>query len=131
MALGLGLATRAHLGYATGVSENDRAMAQQLALSGLEDFRVKAALDLNFPPSLPADAPPFAYGESLRDSGGTTLGRFQVQVSTKFAQEPTLVYRVKSTGFSNRARVVLTGVLDRRPGLRWLGIETEDADWFP
>ena len=106
-------------------------MAHQLALSGLDDFRIKAAHDMSFPPSLPDDAPPYSYGEELQDSSGTVLGRFQVQVSPKFAGEPTKVYQVKSTGFSNRSRVVLTGVVEAREGLRWLGIEKEDADWFP
>lgn len=131
LALGLGLATRAHLGYATGVSETDRAMAHQLALSGLEDFRSKASFDSDFPPNLGEDVPPFSYGEELSDSAGRSLGRFQVQVSTNFSSQPTQVYRVKSTGYSNRARFVLTAVLDKRPGMPWLGIQTEDADWFP
>lgn len=105
-------------------------MAHQLALSGLEDFRIKAAHDLSFPPRLPEDASPFCYGEELRDSSGTTLGRFQVQVSVRFSDEPTRVFQVKSTGFSNRSRAVLTAVLENREGMRWLGIQKEDADWF-
>ena len=106
-------------------------MAHQLALSGLEDFRMKAALDESFPPPLTENAPPFSYGEELTDASGTALGRFQVQVSTNFAGDPTRVYRVKSTGFSNRAQVVLTGVLENRLGMRWLGMQKEEADWFP
>lgn len=129
--MGLGLASRAHLSYANGVSESERAMAHQLALSGLEDFRMKTAFDVDFPPSLPTDAPPYSYGEELSDAGGTALGRFQVQVLPRFQDDPTRVYRVRSTGYSNRARVVLIAVMENRPGLRWLGIQKEDADWFP
>lgn len=128
--LGLGMATRAYLGYSTGVSESDYAAAQYLAMAGLEDFRTKASLDHRFPPKLGDGTVPIIYGEELQDSSGVTLGRFQVQVVTEKNQEPHFVYQIKSTGFSVRARVTMVAYLENRPGLRWLNIEQKESDWY-
>jgi hypothetical protein len=128
--LGLGLVSRAYLGYSTGNSEADFAMAQQLAMAGLEDFRTKASLDGEFPPRIGDKDNPIIYGEELQDSAGRALGRFQVQVLSDKSEAPHFVYQVKSTGFTNRTSIVITGYMENRPGMRWLGFEQEDPDWF-
>ena len=128
--LGLGLATRAYLGVATGASEADYAQAQQLALAGLEDFRVKSSLDWEFPTRIADGTSPISYGEQLADKSGRVLGRFQVQVIQDKAATPHFVYQIKSTGFSNKAKCTLVAYMETEPGMRWLGIKQQELDWF-
>lgn len=128
--LGLGLSTRAFLGFSTSVSEADYMQARHIALSGLEDFRTKASLDMNFPPKLGDGDVPVTYGEDILDRGGRLVGHFQVTIVVEKSVEPHFVYQVKSVGTTPRAQVVITGYLENQPGMRWLGFEQEDSDWY-
>lgn len=128
--LGLGLSTRAFLGYSTSVSEADYTQARFLAMAGLEDFRTKASLDLRFPPRLADGDVPITYGEELRDKMGRKLGRFQVTIVSDKSVEPHYIYQVKSIGTTSKAQVLITGYLEAKPGMRWLGFEQEESDWY-
>lgn len=128
--LGLGLATRAYLGVATGASEADYAQAQELATAGLEDFRAKTSLDLEFPTRIADGTSPISYGEQLADKSGRLIGRYQVQVILDKSASPHFVYQVKSTGYSNKAKCTLVAYMENEPGMRWLGIKKQELDWF-
>lgn len=106
------------------------AQARHLAFCGLEDFRSKSALDLQFPPTIGDNSHPFSYSENVVDSAGRKVGSFKVQCWLEKAGSPDYVYQLSSTGLVDGVNVTVVGYLENRPGMRWLGFEVRRPDWF-
>lgn len=123
LVMGLGLITRARLGYQTGASGAALAAARELAFAGLEDFRAKAARDAGFPIVIGDNSEPVTYSEEIRDRSGQLRGTYRLVVMADKADAPHFVYQLESTGLVGAAQYVVTGYLENRPGMRWLGFE--------
>ena len=82
LVLALGLLTKMQLSRSVAQQESDISSVRNLALSGLEDFRAKIALDPDFPPSVEGDLA-LSYEESLTAADGRPLGRYEVTYSLK------------------------------------------------
>jgi Tfp pilus assembly protein PilX len=101
---------------------NQQALA--LAMSGLEDARLKLERDPNFPPDSGA-AKFYSYGEDVTNVGSTTsVGNFEVTIDSTYAETPYLILILNSTGRCKNAnkevkRCVRTeldlSLLDRDP----------------
>lgn len=128
--LGLGLISKARLGYDAGAAVVDMAQARHLAFCGLEDFRTKTGLDVNFPPVIGDNSHPFSYSEVVVDASGRKIGSYQVQCLLEKAGAPHFIYQLNSTGMVNGVNVTVIGYLENQPGLRWLGFEVDRPDWF-
>lgn len=72
--------------------------ARQLALSGLEDARIKLMKDQHFPPPGAVDQTVFGYAENVVGAEGEVVGRYEVQVDTSRAVTPYMVIVVQSVG---------------------------------
>lgn len=120
LVLALGLLTKMQLSRSVAQQESDISSVRNLALSGLEDFRAKIALDPDFPPSVEGDLA-LSYEESLTAADGRPLGRYEVTYSLK-KRESHGVIIVTATGILGLSRTTLTAYLRDSAGLPWLGM---------
>lgn len=102
---------------ASDLTAGERARA--LAWAGLEDARLKLALDPDFPPTLAAGQPRFCYSEELPELDGSPLGFYQVQLDASWRDSHDLM-RITSVGLLGSldqptARVQLSADLDLSP----------------
>lgn len=128
LALALGLFEQSKELYrgASDLTAGERARA--IAWAGLEDARLKLAMDPDFPPRLAVDQNRFSYGEPFDELDGSPLGFYQVELDTTWSQTHR-VMRVGSVGLLGSldnplARVRLTADLDleeaRSTRFRWI-----------
>lgn len=116
---------------ASDLTAGERARA--IAWAGLEDARLKLAMDPEFPPTLALDQNRFAYSEPMAELDGSDLGFYQVEVDCRFRDSHEIV-RITSVGMLGRldepaARVRLSADLDvseSRPTLHQL-VHFQDA----
>lgn len=75
------------------------AQARALAEAGLEDLRLKAIKDYDFPPRNADEQLLFVYSEDVFDTDGVTfLGTYTVSIDRQFMREPYGVWRIRSVG---------------------------------
>jgi Tfp pilus assembly protein PilX len=74
------------------------AQAQACAEAGLLDAQAKFSRWSSFPPLEDERQRDFSYVETVRDSGGNTLGSYEVTLDMTYAQEPHFIVRVSSVG---------------------------------
>jgi len=74
-----------------------KAGARQLALSGLEDVRVKLLKDYQYPP-LSLTQQRFSYVENVRDASGALVGTYRVTLQGHYSEKPYSLLYVQCEG---------------------------------
>jgi type II secretory pathway component PulK len=97
LVLGMGLMNSQSARYRAAAQSQDTAQALELAMSGLDDARVKLELDANFPPNPAEDQMNFNYAEDVQIAG-TDIGSFEVTVDTTYNQPPFYLVKLRVTG---------------------------------
>lgn len=129
--------------YRAARSMSWKAGARQLALSGLEDVRVKLMKDWKFPP-LSLTQRRFTYVERVLDAEGSLVGTYRVTLQSHYMDKPFSVLYVQCEGHLGPpeqpvASHTVTALCDLQPLhrngggtpnpklYRWLQIR--DRDW--
>lgn len=97
LVVGYGMMSTQSARYRAANKTVQAAQALQLALSGLEDIRVKLERDDKFPGSAAEDQKVFNYVEDVSDLG-KAVGSYEVQMDTSNDRPPWYVIKVTCTG---------------------------------
>lgn len=85
--------------YANSRAVVEAAQARALAVSGLEDLRVKLAKDPFFPTGIGDEQVIFTYTETVRSlASSAKIGSYQVTMDRSHRDPPQQVLRLESTG---------------------------------
>lgn len=89
---------RSQVNYYKGARNNSwKAGARQLALSGLEDVRLKLLKDQAFPPT-DLSTTRFTYIEKVQDETGAVVGSYRVTLRSDKSEKPLWILYVQCEG---------------------------------
>lgn len=97
LVLGMGLMSAQQARYRGLQRCQESAQARQLALSALEDVRLKLEMDPGFPPNPAEDQPLFNYSEEVNISG-QPVGSYEVLLDRSLDRRPYGLLVVVCTG---------------------------------
>lgn len=98
LVLALGLLQRRSAQYKSANSQVQALQAYELAQAGLESARVRLDKDLSFPPRGEHQLQ-FQSTEPVYDvDNATVVGYYQLEIDSRWAQEPYYLLKVTSTG---------------------------------
>lgn len=133
--LGMGLMNSQSARYRAAARAQESAQALELALSGMDDVRVKLETDANFPPNPAEDQMNFNYAEDVQVAGAN-IGSYEVTLDTTFNKPPFNIVKVRVVGSVGpkekpRAQRVLTAELVRNysevvSDVRWKWVNQQD-----
>jgi hypothetical protein len=83
--------------YRAARSNLGKAVARQLALSGLEDVRLKLLKDSTFPP-LNLNTTVFTYVENVRDETARQIGSYRITLRSDKMDQPFVMLYIQSEG---------------------------------
>ena len=99
MLVGMGFLGSQVARYRAALRAAESSQARQLALSGLEDARIKMELDENFPPKGAVNQDIFSYSEKLTiNSVPPVNGTYTVVINSTYAVDPAAVIFVTAIG---------------------------------
>ena len=123
------------LNYRTAMTVTREQQVHWLAVSGIEDARIKIQRDSDFPPPMGEEGLYFSYSEQVTELGTTTpLGSYEVTVDKSHSKAPYFLVIISSTGRLDRQgeemKNTIRAEIDISPTDRRSGHEDEDNPNF-